>query len=74
MLKSYQITKLRPLSVRICAILCLKYNPNIANITKWTPKPKPYVVLILLLTVDMWLPVTEHILKYLFLIQQCEVS
>jgi hypothetical protein len=34
MSKSYQFTKLRPLSVRICAILYVKYRLNIANIFK----------------------------------------
>jgi hypothetical protein len=33
-LESYQFTKLRPLSVRICATLYVKYWLNIAYITK----------------------------------------
>jgi hypothetical protein len=49
--KSYQYTKLRPLSVKICGILSVKYRLNIANNTKKTPKSKSYLVLILSRTV-----------------------
>jgi hypothetical protein len=59
-LKLYQFAKLRPLSVRICAILYVKYWLNIANITKKTPESKPYVVLILSLTV-CWLLLSDNV-------------
>jgi hypothetical protein len=49
--KSYKFTKLRPLSVRINAILYVKYWLNKPNIAKKTPKSKPCVVLVLSLTV-----------------------
>jgi hypothetical protein len=49
--KSYQFTKLRPLSVKICAILYAEYRPNIANMTKKTLKSKLFVVFILSVTV-----------------------
>jgi hypothetical protein len=48
--KSYQFTKLRHLSVRICAINYLRYRLNIANITKKILKSKHYVVLFFFLS------------------------
>jgi hypothetical protein len=52
--KSYQFTKLGSLSVKLCAILFEKHGLNIANITKNTLKSKPYVVLILSRTVQLY--------------------